>query len=137
MNNELWAPAKELYFEACVARNGPQAFLDSRKDVDEEVIRLVRELLSEDSGFHPQIDRPCWFPLSEKAQSHALELGQVLLARFEIVGFLGAGGVGEVYRAFDHQQGIFVALKTLREALAADPSALESLRNELNLARLV
>lgn len=34
--------------------------------------------------------------------------------RFEVIGKLGEGGMGIVYEAFDHQRGMTVALKTLR-----------------------
>src|SRR4051812_3722891 len=137
MNPALWASAKALYFEASADPNGSEAYLDHQTNLDQEVLQLVRELLSQDTGLAPAIDRPCWAPLRTDAPRHALELGQTLVGRFEIVGFLGAGGVGEVYRAFDHQQSTFIALKTLRPALAADADALGSLRNELNTARLV
>jgi Tol biopolymer transport system component len=43
------------------------------------------------------------------------------LGRFEILGSLGAGGMGEVYRARDHQLKRDVAIKVLRAAFASDP----------------
>ena len=42
------------------------------------------------------------------------------VGRFEILGALGAGGMGEVYRARDHQLNRDVAIKVLPEALSHD-----------------
>src|SRR5512135_2853910 len=43
------------------------------------------------------------------------------LGPYEIVGALGAGGMGEVYRARDTRLGRMVAIKVLPAGLAADP----------------
>jgi serine/threonine-protein kinase len=62
--------------------------------------------------------------------------GTVLGQRFEIVSFLGAGGMGVVYKARDRQLNDVVALKTLPSS-AASEEALERLKNELRVARRV
>src|SRR5215471_895328 len=49
---------------------------------------------------------------------------------YEIVGPLGAGGMGEVYRAHDDRLGRDVALKILPGTTARDPAALERFTRE-------
>ncbi len=63
--------------------------------------------------------------------------GTVLANRYRVVGMLGKGGMGEVYRADDLELGQSVALKFLPDRLAADPHALERFRGEVRLARQV
>lgn len=63
--------------------------------------------------------------------------GQVVGERYRMVGLLGRGGMGEVYRADDLVLGTPVALKFLPAHLAGDSNALEQLRGEVRIARQV
>ncbi len=56
------------------------------------------------------------------------------LSRYEIRGFLGAGGMGEVYRAFDPRLEREVAIKVLPEQLTADPDRLQRFEREARAA---
>jgi serine/threonine-protein kinase len=54
----------------------------------------------------------------------------IVAGRYEVRSALGQGGMAEVYSAFDRTLGRMVALKVLRDALAADPRAVARFRRE-------
>ena len=56
------------------------------------------------------------------------------LGPFEVLEPLGAGGMGEVYRARDSRLGRIVAVKVLRSDLAADPDRIERFEREARAA---
>jgi tetratricopeptide (TPR) repeat protein/predicted Ser/Thr protein kinase len=65
-----------------------------------------------------------------------LEIGDCL-GRYEILAPLGAGGMGEVYRARDTELERDVAIKVIREEVASDPDRIARFRLEARAAAQV
>jgi serine/threonine protein kinase len=63
--------------------------------------------------------------------------GTLLGGRYRVIGLLGEGGMGEVYRATDLALGQSVALKFLPESAAGNDRLLERFQNEVRVARQV
>lgn len=63
--------------------------------------------------------------------------GNVLANRYRIIGLLGKGGMGEVYKAEDLELNQTVALKFLPADFAKDKNALARFRGEVRTARAV
>jgi TolB-like protein/tRNA A-37 threonylcarbamoyl transferase component Bud32 len=64
-----------------------------------------------------------------------LTTGSAFAGRYQIIEELGQGGMGKVYKAFDREVNVRVALKLVKPEIAADKNTIERFRNELRVAR--
>jgi serine/threonine-protein kinase len=149
MRAELWERLKPLFDEAVDLPAAGRAELLERlrgQGADgAELAERLSALLAEESntgnavtaasaGDAPLIRLRDFLP----GEKHFFADGETVIGRFRIVGFLGRGGMGEVYRAEDlHLTGEEVALKTLRPEIALDPDSMRRFRQEVQMARRV
>jgi serine/threonine-protein kinase len=78
-----------------------------------------------------------WLTSSGSIDHGRFAPGAILDSRYRIVGLLGRGGMGEVYRADDLRLGQSVALKFLPPELGSSAARLAQFHNEVRTARQV
>jgi TolB-like protein/Tfp pilus assembly protein PilF len=97
-----------------------------------------RERERDTGALAEQLDDTLTAPIGPARASTATPVGPDAIAgRYEILGLLGAGGMGTVYKVRDRQLDEIVALKTLKREWIDAPGALERFKREVKLARRV
>jgi serine/threonine protein kinase/tetratricopeptide (TPR) repeat protein len=96
----------------------------------------MKELAAEgavcpDCGNAPALDE------SQSAFAPLLKPGQSFGSRYRIDAYIGQGGMGQVYKAYDIDLDRVIALKIIRPDLAADPASLQRFKKEILLASAV
>jgi serine/threonine protein kinase len=128
MDSEHWRRVEEL-FHAALAFDpeSRETFLSSVCGPDTELRRELESLLAWD-------EQAGSFLETRPAETETTVAGKGLIGRrlgpYRIVASLGAGGMGEVYRAHDTKLGREVALKTLPAPFASNPERLARFRRE-------
>ncbi len=119
---EHWETVKAL-FEAALDQEpaGRSSFLMehcSDERLRSEVERLLREHQEACTFLSTPVVRDLPFDAKDLARVPGLAEGQILADRFRILGFIAAGGMGEVYKAVDTRLGRQVAIKLVSETFS-------------------
>jgi len=131
-----WQRVEALYHAALEREPAERAdFLERTCGGDDALRNEVESLLRYDGAAGDFLERPA---LEVEANGLAREPGTILGERdvdgYAILSLLGAGGMGEVYRARDLALGREVALKVLRRSAASSDASLRRFEEEARLA---
>ena len=132
MTSERWSEIERLYHDAREKGDGEiGAFLKQACGSDDELRREVESLLAYKTSTEDFMEAS---PMEVAARQLARERGEQMkgrvLGRYKIEAWLGAGGMGDVYRATDARLGRPVAVKILSQHLSSDPAALTRFETE-------
>jgi serine/threonine protein kinase len=139
MNAERWERVKQVFDLAMDAPEAQQrSIVETSCSDDPELIAEVLRLLESDASAGDFLedaagDFHAYFqPENRLPRFHE---GDILARRFEIKRFINAGGMGEVYEAWDRELNQEVAVKTILPHIAIHAGVIERFKQEVRHTR--
>src|SRR5262245_14525592 len=124
MTPERWATVERLYHEALNRDAGEREVFLAEACAGDDTLRQEVESLLEHDGTAAFLSTPAVV----KPANHLTPTGHSFIGQsigpYVISAPIGAGGMGEVYRARDQKLGRDVAIKILPAVFTADPERL-------------
>jgi serine/threonine protein kinase/Tol biopolymer transport system component len=139
MNPERWQQVKRLYNSALELRSKQrEAFLEEACAGDESLRSEIDLLLArrpEAEGFFeaPAMELAAQALARDRSAEPSADLTGNTLLHYSVTRKIGAGGMGEVYQAYDLKLNRQVALKILPDSFAHDPERLARFDREAKL----
>ena len=135
MTPDRWQKIERLYHSAREREDSQRvAFLDEACAGDEVLRREIESLLAEEKEAKGFLESPALEIAAKKiAQDQNRSLIGQRLGSYQLACLLGAGGMGEVYRAHDTKLARDVAIKVVPKAFVDDPDRVSRFRREAQL----
>ena len=121
--NDGWSEIERLYHAALEHEPSERLAFLNQTCADRQIRREVESLLEHAAEGDQLLEG------EPQPGQHVLSAG-ARLGPYEIISSLGAGGMGEVYRARDARLGRDVAIKVLPDHMAKDPKAIARFERE-------
>src|SRR5450755_1181960 len=146
MNAERWHQVKAIFHGAVESDPAARSeFVRKSCGDDQELLREVESLLASEQDPGHLLENPvvsasamaAAAPPSRTDPTIPISPVTLLPERYEILGELGRGGMGIVYKARDRETGEVMALKILKPEIAAELGIIERFKNELLLAHRI
>src|SRR5258708_30502864 len=116
MEPDRWRRVEELYRSALEQEpERRRAYLAEVWGGDEDLRRLLDDLLSQSAVTNGLVGEPVWGAVADSTPTVNHILVGTRLGPYEILGTLGEGGMGKVYRALDTRLDRAVAIKVSSE----------------------
>ena len=141
MTSDCWERIKQI-FQAALERSPEERpdFVFKACQGEANLRAEVEKLLQALDRAGDFLEKPVFGNLASRSgfpKPTVFAAGEVVSGRFEVIGFLGQGGMGEVYEARDLELGERLALKAIRPEISSDQRIITRFKHEVQLARRV
>jgi len=131
MDTDRWSRIQQLYHEAAALDDADRVAFLARVGREDQTLRAeIESLLTDGTHGGPFLEEPALAVAARLVAGDIPGLTGHAFGPYQIERLLGAGGMGDVYRAHDTVLGRDVAIKILPEAFSDDAERLARFKQE-------